>query len=128
MMLLTFAVWVFMYVRRLSCVLGNKIDPQSIATPELMNSMLPASINNSSNNLKNLFELPVMFYALCAFLLIIQKVDPVFLNSAWIFFGCRAIHSVIHCTGNVVQFRFMAYFLASIALWFMVARLAWAVL
>jgi hypothetical protein len=116
-----------MYARRLSFVLANKIDPQSISTPELMNSMLPASINNSSNNLKNLFELPVVFYALCTFLLIGQRVDVVFLYSAWIFFAFRAIHSLIHCTLNVVQFRFIAYFFASLVLWFMVARLAWVV-
>lgn len=128
MMLLTCAVWAFMYMRRLSFVLGNNIDPQSIATPELMSSMLPASINNSSNNLKNLFELPVVFYALCAFLLIAQKVDAIFLYSAWTFFGFRAVHSLIHCTVNVVYFRFTAYFFASIVLWFMVARLAWTVL
>lgn len=126
--LLTALVWAFMYARRLPFILGNNIDPQSIATPELLNAQLPASINNSSNNLKNLFELPVVFYALCAFLLLSQKVDEVFLYSAWAYVGLRAAHSLIHCTVNIVNFRFAAYFLSSLVLWFMVARLAWAVL
>ena len=126
--LLTAIVWAFMYARRLPFILGNNIDPQSIATPELLNAQLPASINNSSNNLKNLFELPVVFYVLCAFLLLSKKVDEVFLYSAWAFVGLRAIHSLIHCTVNIVNFRFTAYFLSSLILWFMVVRLAWSVL
>lgn len=126
--LLTGIVWAFMYARRLTFVLGNRIDPQSIATPEQLNARLPAGINNSSNNLKNLFELPVVFYALCAFLLLSQKVDEVFLYSAWAYVGLRAIHSLIHCTVNIVNFRFAAYFLSSLVLWFMVVRLAWSVL
>jgi hypothetical protein len=125
--LLTAIVWAFMYVRRLRFVLGNNIDPQSIATPELLNAQLPASINNASNNLKNLFELPVVFYALCAFLMLCQKVDEVFLSAAWAFVGLRAIHSLIHCTVNIVTARFTAYFLASLIIWFMVVRLAWSV-
>jgi hypothetical protein len=125
--LLTAIVWAFMYVRRLRFVLVNKIDPQSIATPELLNAQIPASINNSSNNLKNLFELPVVFYALCAFLMLCQKVDEVFLYAAWAFVGLRAIHSLIHCTVNIVNARFTAYFLASLIIWFMVVRLAWSV-
>lgn len=35
--------------------------------------ILPASVNHASNNLKNLFELPVVFYALCAVLLVSQS-------------------------------------------------------
>jgi hypothetical protein len=128
MFLLTGSVWAFMYIRRLSFMLRHNIDPQSVATPELMNARLPAYINNSSNNLKNLFELPVVFYALCAFLLLSQKVDAVFLYSAWAYAGLRATHSLVHCTVNVVNLRFAAYFLSSLVLWFMVARLALSVL
>lgn len=126
--LLTGMVWTYMYARRLAFILGNGIDPQSIATPELLNAKLPANINNPSNNLKNLFELPVVFYTLCAFLLLAQKVDALFLYTAWTYVGLRAIHSLIHCTVNIVNFRFTAYFLSSLVLWFMVVRLAWLVL
>lgn len=125
--LLTGVVWAYMYARRLPFILGNRIDPQSIATPELMNARLPAAINSPSNNLKNLFELPVVFYALCAFLLLTQKVDGAFLSMAWAYVGLRAVHSAIHCTVNIVNFRFAAYLLSSLVLWFMVGRLAWSV-
>lgn len=126
--LLTAVVWTYMYARRLSFILANNIDPQSIATPEQLNARLPASINNASNNLKNLFELPVVFYALCAVLLVTQNVDGVFLYSAWAFWGLRVLHSLVHCTVNIVNLRFAAYFLSSLVLWFMVLRLAWSAL
>jgi hypothetical protein len=125
--ILTGIVWTVMYVRRLSYMFTNKIDPQSVSTPELMGASLPAHINNASNNLKNLFEMPVVFYAVCAILLMTQRVDTLFLNAAWTYVGLRALHSLIHCTLNTVKFRFTAYFLSSLVLWFMVARLAMAV-
>ena len=125
--LLTVLVWVFMYARRLSFILANNVDPQSLATPDQLNAGIPANINSASHNLKNLFELPVVFYALCAFLLLSQQVDEVYLYAAWAFSGLRVLHSLIHCTVNIVTLRFAAYSLSSLALWFMVVRLAWSV-
>lgn len=124
LIMLTAIVWIFMYVRRLAFILNNRIDPQRIATPEQLNSALPAEINNSSNNLKNLFELPTLFYILCLIIFATQHVDMIFLYSAWAYVGLRAIHSLIHCTTNVVNLRFAAYFLSSLVLWFITVRLA----
>lgn len=128
MFLLTAAVWAYMYARRLPFILRNGIDPQSIASPELLNARLPAPINQASNNLKNLFELPVVFYALCALLVVAARVDTLYLQAAWVFVGLRAAHSLVHCTVNIVNLRFTAYFLSSLVLWFMVGRFALAVL
>lgn len=128
LVMLTAIVWIFMYIRRLAFILNNQIDPQRIATPELLNAVLPAEINNSSNNLKNLFELPVIFYVLCLILLATQRVDMIFLYAAWAYVGLRVIHSLIHCTSNVVNLRFTAYFLSSLMLWFIAGRLALSVL
>ena len=124
MLLLTGAVWLFMYARRLPFILANKIDPQSIATPELLNAKIPANINSPSNNLKNLFELPVVFYTTCAFIYLLQAADDVFIYLAWSYFVLRTIHSIVHCTVNIVNIRFTAYFLSSIILWCILARLA----
>lgn len=124
MFILTGTVWLFMYFRRLVYILGNKIDAQSVATPELLNSTIPAHINSSSNNLKNLFELPVLFYALCLILLLTQRVDETYLYAAWAYVGLRIIHSAIHCTVNIVMWRFIVYALSSLVLWLMIFRLA----
>lgn len=124
MFLLTMLVWIVMYVRRISFMAQHKIKAQEIATPELLNAKLPASVNNASNNLKNLFELPLIFYVLCLCLLFTHATDRVFLVSAWLYVGFRAVHSLIHCGNNAVNARFASYLLSCFVLGFMVLRLA----
>lgn len=123
MFLLTGLVWAYMYVRRIGFMVRQNINPQRVSTPELLNATLPAEVNNPSNNLKNLFELPVIFYTAGIMLLLLQKVDAVFLYSAWIYVGLRTLHSLIHCTTNIVRYRFPIYFTSCLVLWFMVIRL-----
>jgi len=127
-MLLTFVVWVYMYIRRLHYMLTHGVSSNSVATPELLNSLLPEHINRPSNNLKNLFELPVLFYVLCISLVVLQIEDTSFVNLAWVYVALRAIHSLIHCTINIVLARFIAYLLSSLTLWLMVAKFATVVL
>lgn len=122
LILLTFVVWVFMYIQRFRFIITNKIAPQSAASPEMLNAILPEHINRPSNNLKNLFELPVIFYALCLALLLTEQSDALFINLAWAYVILRAAHSAIHCTLNNVPLRFSAYVLSSIVLWIMVFR------
>lgn len=124
MMLLTFVVWVYLYVRRLGYVAAEKLPADQFASPELLNAALPEAVNRPSNNLKNLFELPVLFYALCGLLLVAGQVDSTYLLLAWSFVGLRSLHSLIHCTVNIVPLRFTVYVLASLALWIMVGRFA----
>ena len=126
LILLTFAVWVFMYIQRFRYIIANKIPPQSAASPEMLNTIIPEPINRPSNNLKNLFELPVIFYVLCLALLFTEQSDVLFINLAWAYVILRAAHSAIHCTINLVPLRFAAYVLSSIVLWIMVFRFALA--
>lgn len=122
MMSLTFVVWLYLYVRRLGYVAINKIPADQFASPELINGRLPEPVNRPSNNFKNLFELPVLFYALAALLLASGQVDATYLNLAWGFVALRILHSLIHCTVNIVPIRFAVYLLSSLVLWTMVAR------
>ncbi len=124
MMLITTAVWLLMYVRRLGHMSRHGIDAQSVNTPQKMTAALPESVESASNNLKNLFELPVLFHVLCLLLMQQGWVTQVDVFAAWVFVGFRALHSLAHCTANIVLIRFAAYVVASLALWFMVARLA----
>ncbi|TXH99457.1 MAG: hypothetical protein E6Q70_24885 [Pseudomonas monteilii] len=123
MMVLTFVVWVFMYARRLGYMVRHGIDPQEVDTPQKMALRLPESVEAPSNNLKNLFELPVLFYVVCLTLLHLGWVSPTDVTAAWLFVGLRAAHSVVHCTVNIVKVRFVFYLLSSLVLWFMLASL-----
>jgi hypothetical protein len=124
MMLLTLIVWLYMYVRRLGYIMREGIDAQSISTPERLARRIPEEINNASNNLKNLFELPVLFYAVCLYLLGVGEADSTDVALAWAFLGLRTVHSAVQCTANVVALRFGAYLLASLALFALVVRSA----
>ncbi len=122
LMLLTMVVWVFMYIRRLTWISVNSPDPQSISTPEKLNQVLPEAVNYPSNNLKNLFELPVLFYALCLYLAAVAQVDSLYVYSAYGYLALRVVHSAVHCTVNLVLLRFGLYVTSSLILWLMIGR------
>ena len=119
---LTFVVWVYMYVRRIHFLTANAIDSRDLTSPRALEDLTPREVANPSDNLKNLFEIPVLFYALCLYLFVSGQVDGVHLAVAWIFVGFRVLHSAVHCTVNVVIVRFYLYALSTLALWFMAAR------
>ena len=111
-----------MFVRRLSVATANNIDPQDMSTPEQVSSVLDAKTNAPANCFKNLFEMPVIFYALVAFISIAGTSDGLYLNLAWSFVILRAIQALVHCTYNRVMHRFYAYIASSLVLWVMVVR------
>ena len=122
MMLLTAVVWIYMYVRRLTYIKTNRIPPQELATPEMAAALLPEQVTRPANNLRNLLELPVLFYALCLYLYVTGSVDGLHVASAWAFVALRVAHSAVHCTANIVVLRFASYFAAALVLWFILAR------
>ena len=128
MMLLSFAVWTYMYVRRLHFIFVNRVDPQKFATRAEAMAAGPPALQNPSNNLMNLFELPVLFYALCLYLHVTGTVTQLDIVAAWVFLVFRVAHSTIHCTVNIVMARFTTYAVAALALWFLLARAVWGVL
>jgi hypothetical protein len=122
MMVLTLLVWVFMFIRRIGYAQSNKIDIEDLKTPADMQALIPGAESAPGNNLKNLFELPILFYAICLYLTVTLQVDSLYVNCAWAFLVLRVLHSLIHCTYNRVAHRFAVYMLSGIALWIMVVR------
>src|SRR5215208_72450 len=125
-MLLTLLVWVYMYIRRIRFIRKNNISPKDLAVPGALARLSPAAVSNPSDNLKNLFEIPVLFYALALYLFVAGQVDTTYVDAAWVFVVFRALHSAVHCTFNLVMLRFYLYLIAMLAVWFMVARAALA--
>jgi hypothetical protein len=123
MVLLTFVVWLYMYFRRLSFIASKKLKTEEL-TDSLLAQLSPPAVSNPSNNFKNLFEIPVIFYALVLYLFSTQQVDVLYVNAAWIFVVFRALHSAVHCTFNLINLRFGFYLVSSIAVWFILIRAA----
>jgi len=122
MMLLTGIVWFYMYVRRIRFLTANQIRPGDLASPAALAQISPLAVSNPSDNLKNLFEIPVLFYALALYLFATHQVDAAYVRAAWVFAAFRALHSAVHCTFNLVLLRFYLYLIATLALWFMLGR------
>ena len=114
---LTAAVAVRLYVQRIGEMRARRIRPQAIATSTKAAEKLQKV--NAADNFRNLFEVPVLFYALCLALLATQSVNQFYLAGAWTYVGLRVMHSVIHCTYNNVNHRFAAYLLSTLDLFLM---------
>ena len=121
-MVLTAVVWFVMYARRIPAMQGARKPVQVYTTPDKVVELLPDEVNYPAHNLKNLFELPVLFYALCLYLFVTGTAQQPDVIAAWVFLVFRVLHSAIHCTVNIVMARFATYCVAALALWFMLAR------
>jgi len=122
-MLLTMVVWFYMYARRLPFIFSSGLDPKRM-TPSELARLSPPRVSTPSDNLKNLFELPTVFYAVVLYLHATRQVDAAYLAAAWGFFLFRVLHSIVHCTFNFIPLRFVLYVISAGALWFMVIRIA----
>lgn len=122
LMLLTFAVWIYMYVLRIGYIRRQRIHPQKLTTPDKLIGLIPEPVSYPAYNFRNLLELPILFYALCLLLFVTGMADTWDLLAAWVFVVLRVVHSVIHCTVNVVIYRFYVYFVSALVLWLMLFR------
>lgn len=122
MIALAFAVWLRMFVRRVGEMRRRRIDIERLASSTDLAQLLED--RRASDNFRNLFELPVLFHVAVLAAFATNSVDRVLVLLAWAFVAFRWLHSLIHCTYNRVMHRFLAYFLASVALWAMWIRLA----
>lgn len=123
-MILTLVVWVYMYTRRISFITRHGVSSQDLAAPGALAQISPPAVSNPSDNLKNLFETPVIFYALALYLFVTKQVDVPYLGAAWVFVAFRVLHSAVHCIFNLVILRFYLYLIASIAVWLIAIRAA----
>ncbi len=122
LMVLTLLVWTWMYHKRLSFIIRNKVRTRDLKTPMQGARVFPEDVIYPGLNLTNLFELPVLFYALCLYLYVTGNVDQPYVILAWAFVAGRAVHSLVHATVNNVNVRFIVYMLAAFVLWAMLGR------
>lgn len=70
---------------------------------------VPVTARLINRNLKNLLEIPVIFYALCLLIFVTELNTSTLTNLAWAFVAFRLVHSVIHIAYNNVNHRFAAF-------------------
>jgi hypothetical protein len=111
------AVWVRLGFVRIGEMKAKRIHPQAVATTRSAAQVLENV--GTADNFRNLFEVPVLFFAVCLALAITDLVSPLQLALAWVFVAMRVVHSFIHTTYNKVMHRFMAFLAGTLCLFAM---------
>lgn len=122
MVALTFIVGLRMFRTRVTEMMTRRVHPQSLALSGRRAERLQDT--RAADNFSHLFEVPVLFYLLCAVAIGTGHV-PVWLPAlAWLFVLSRVAHSAIQCSYNKVMHRFAVFlgsFLLLLAMWAMYA-------
>ena len=121
---LTFLVWVYLYYTRLGKIFSEDIDAQQLSN-RVDAQVLMADVAGPSDNFKNLFETPVLFYVAITVSLVLFIQNPLLDSLAWSYVMLRAVHSLVHITYNRVLHRFLVYFSSTLILWAMWAYIGW---
>ncbi len=127
MVLLTMIVQFSLMRARVSAIKRARVHPQAIAGSDEFDRVMKGT-ENLSDHFENLFEMPVLFYLAAVVIATMQLADAFYIVAAWFFVIGRVLHSLIHCTYNKIMHRFYAYFLTSITVWVIWARLAYQLL
>jgi hypothetical protein len=110
-----YAVWFVMFVKRSGHMRRNPPQPADFAHGDAaMRYFRPVEM--PGNNLRNLFEIPVLYFALVPLLLVTHHAGHIQVALAWAYVVLRAIHSLIHVGPNPVIPRFLAYLASCVVL------------
>src|SRR6187402_2423392 len=102
---LIYAVVVTMAARRFAHIRSAKPKRADFATSAAQKAFF-APVDSAAHNLTNLFEMPVLFFALVPLLLVFHHAGHIQLGLAWAFVALRALHSLIHLTDRPAVARF----------------------
>lgn len=114
MALLTALVWVKLYADRLLEMRAKGIAPQQLASVRAAAGQLENTA--AADNFRNLFEVPVLFYALCIAIAVTGGSTRALVAAAWAYVALRALHSLIHVSYNRVVHRFLVYVASTLLL------------
>ena len=113
MVLLVCIVSVRLLQSRMAEMRAKRIHPQAASNSAQMGAKLENV--QAADNYRNLFESPVLFYALVALALATGYAPNWLVIGAWFYVALRFAHSFIQCTYNKVMHRFPVFF-ASLSL------------
>lgn len=95
-----------MRIRRNRASRNGEVDE---ARRALDDDAWPDYVRQVNNNVRNQFELPVLFYFLTLLLWQRQAVGPLALGAAWLFALSRLVHLWIHTGDNHLPRRRLAF-------------------
>lgn len=118
LVILTFIVSARMFLLRVHALKTKRTNPQAVALAAGRDEIFDDS--RAADNFRNLFEVPVLFYTLCALAIATAHTPAWLIATAWTFVALRIAHSAIQCSYNNVMHRFKVFvagYLLLLATW-----------
>jgi hypothetical protein len=112
---LVFFLYAWLTVERVGAVRRGEVDYSCF----VFGREEPAQAARISRNLRNQFELPVIFYAMAVLLVALGRVNMIDVIAAWVFVAGRLVHSAVQTLTDNVPLRgqvFTINFLAVVVL------------
>ncbi len=100
--LLTLVVYVLLVSAKVRAMKTGLVD---MARRALYDDAWPEGVMKINNNIRNQFELPVLFYVVSIALWVLDAVGMVVLAAAWLFVVSRIVHAYVHIVPNYVPHR-----------------------
>ena len=118
MFLLSAVVLIITFVTRVKAVRSRKVRLSYFTT--YSSEVTDQDMLKASRHFSNLFEAPVLFYAVCLGAMIAGVQQKAFLITAWLYVIARVAHAYAHIGPNRLYPRMTVYFVSWIfltALW-----------
>ncbi len=100
--LLTLLLYAALAVAKARAVKAGQVDSDRRA---LHDDAWPESVMKINNNIRNQFQLPVLFYVLVVVLWQLGESGVLVQTLAWLFVGSRIVHAWVHTHSNYVPVR-----------------------
>lgn len=111
--LLTFWMYIRLARAKARAIREGRVDE---ARRALHDDAWPDDVLQINNNIRNQFELPVIFYALMLMAWNLGFAGVVLLVTAWLFVLTRIVHAAIHTGSNYVPLRRNVFMLGALVL------------
>jgi hypothetical protein len=112
-------MFVWLYITRIPAMRRAGIDLRGSVggTGRALDGVVEDQVQWKAHNYNHLMEQPTLFYAIAISLALLGGGD-IWINVllAWLYVFLRVVHSLIQATVNVVVWRFLVFFLASLCL------------
>lgn len=115
---LIFAVWAILLRKRFAHIAANRPTAADFADAEAVGRYF-RPVERPAQNLANLFEMPVLYFALAPLLIVMDSASGAQVALAWAFVALRLAHTVIHIGPNTIRTRARVYIASSATLFVM---------
>jgi len=115
---LTILLYIRLGIEKSKAIKAGNVDRKVAA---LHDNAWPDNVLKVSNNIRNQFETPILFYVTSILLYLMNAVGVIVFGLAIIYTMSRYIHAYIHTGSNYVPWRLKAFLVGLITLLFLVA-------